>query len=40
MTVENLAKIIEEFMTTVPGEDDREWDSVSMAKFLLKRWKA
>ena len=40
MTAKELAEIIEEFMATVPGEDDREWDSVSMAKFLLKRWRA
>ena len=39
MTVERLAEIIEEFMITVPGEDDREWDSVGMAKFLIKRWR-
>lgn len=35
MNRDELAEHIEGFMTKVPGEDDRPWDSVSMAKFLL-----
>lgn len=39
LDVDSLAELIEGYMKTIPmgpsGDDDRPWDSVSMANFLL-----
>lgn len=33
--VDELTEVIEDFMRTVPGEDDRPWDAQQMAKAIL-----